>query len=183
MEKKRKWERKQDGHLNLEKINIGFLTVNNLKAVNDRFNSEIGDALLKKIATLLKKEVFNFNGVICRKSGVEFIFLIHEPLLNQNNNLKILIKNINNITQGINNYYKTSLDIKVYSNTKNNNISEVTKGEYINTLMHKANSEINKIQDINVKSNEDENYYTFYENNKTTIIPINNKTTLIPIKK
>lgn len=49
--------------------------------------------------------------------------------------------------------------------------------------MHKANSEINKIQDINVKSNEDENYYTFYENNKTTIIPINNKTTLIPIKK
>ena len=61
--------------LKLDNLIYVLIDVDNFKLINDNYGHNIGDVVLKKIATSLK-EVFEDYGQICRIGGDEFAILI-----------------------------------------------------------------------------------------------------------
>lgn len=62
-----------------ESIIIGYVDMNDLKLVNDRFGHDDGDYSLKTIGTILTDFVTENNGFAARIGGDEFAFLITVP--------------------------------------------------------------------------------------------------------
>ena len=60
-----------DQHLSLMMIDIDFF-----KQYNDKFGHIVGDMVLKKVGVLLKDELSEFNPLLCRFGGEEFLVML-----------------------------------------------------------------------------------------------------------
>lgn len=58
---------------------VGYVDMNDLKIINDRFGHDDGDFSLKTIANMLADFVTNYNGFAARIGGDEFVFAISVP--------------------------------------------------------------------------------------------------------
>lgn len=59
---------------------VGYVDMNDLKVINDRFGHDDGDFSLKTIANMLADFVTNYNGFAARIGGDEFAFAISVPV-------------------------------------------------------------------------------------------------------
>ena len=64
---------------------VGYVDMNDLKIVNDRFGHDDGDFALKTIGTMLTNFVTNYNGFGARIGGDEFAFIILVPSQSDDN--------------------------------------------------------------------------------------------------
>ena len=60
------------------KFGIVILDVDDFKSINDTYGHTIGDLVLKKISTILQKNIGNSGNIAARIGGEEFVFLIVE---------------------------------------------------------------------------------------------------------
>jgi len=76
-------------------ISLIFCDLDNFKPINDTYGHHVGDEILKRVASYLKKTLRK-EDTICRFGGDEFIILIEE--LDSFELLDNILKKINNIT-------------------------------------------------------------------------------------
>lgn len=69
-------EIKQQSKENSKKFAIIFLDLDHFKNINDTLGHDVGDALLKKVAGILKNNIKNRNDLITRIGGDEFIIVV-----------------------------------------------------------------------------------------------------------
>lgn len=107
-----------------EAILVGYIDMNNLKIINDRFGHDDGDFSLKSIGNILTDYVTNYNGFVARIGGDEFSFAF--PCDNKFNEKKC----INEIYSKFDEFnelsvkpYNVSVSIGTYKIKKNDNIS------------------------------------------------------------
>lgn len=107
-----------------ESILIGYIDMNNLKIINDRFGHDDGDFSLKSIGNILTDYVTNYNGFVARIGGDEFSFAF--PCDNKFNEKKC----INEIYAKFDEFnslsvkpYNVAVSIGTYKIKKNDKIS------------------------------------------------------------
>lgn len=64
-----------------EKTIIAICDIDNFKKINDNYGHDIGDAILKSVASAIEYEVLEHNGTVARWGGEEFIIKINSNKL------------------------------------------------------------------------------------------------------
>ncbi|SHE68508.1 EAL domain-containing protein [Caloramator proteoclasticus] len=124
-----------------KKFAVLLLDLDNFKKVNDTLGHDKGDALLRKVASILKKYA-NDNVFVARFGGDEFLILLRQ--FSNLNEIKALAKNIiHDLKEGIdvigkNIYTTTSIGIAIVPDD-GDNVNDIIKNA--DTAMYKAKSE------------------------------------------
>jgi diguanylate cyclase (GGDEF)-like protein/PAS domain S-box-containing protein len=124
-----------------KKFAVLLLDLDNFKKVNDTLGHDEGDALLRKVASILKKYA-NDNVFVARFGGDEFLILLRQ--FSNLNEIKALAKNIiHDLKEGIdvigkNIYTTTSIGIAIVPDD-GDNVNDIIKNA--DTAMYKAKSE------------------------------------------
>lgn len=121
-----------------KKIAVVFLDIDNFKNVNDLYGHDVGDNLLKKVATVLKNSIRNTD-TAARLSGDEFVIVFDDldDISDCSIAVKKLIKNFQSYLDVEKDYLKItfSIGISVFPNDATNELALL---KYADMAMYKA---------------------------------------------